>query len=63
MMRGRSAREKAAATEVFARDVLPLLERGDVRPVIDRAFPLEQIQEAHVLMESNTTFGKIVLRI
>ena len=60
-MRSRSAREKAAATEAFARDVLPLLERGDVRPVVDRVFPLEKIREAHELMESNQTFGKVVL--
>ena len=62
MMRSRSAREKADATEAFARDVLPLLERGDVRPVVDRVFPLDQIREAHELMESNASFGKIVLR-
>ena len=61
MMRSRSAREKADATEAFARDVLALLERGDVRPVVDRVFPLDQIREAHELMESNATFGKVVL--
>jgi putative PIG3 family NAD(P)H quinone oxidoreductase len=61
VMRARTAREKAAATDAFAQDVLPLLERGEVRPVIDRVFPLEQIREAHTLMESNETFGKIVL--
>ena len=62
MMRSRSAREKADATEAFARDVLPLLERGDVRPVVDRVFPLDDIRAAHELMESNATFGKIVLQ-
>ena len=61
MMRSRSGREKAAVTEAFARDVLPMLERGDVSPVIDRVFPLEQIREAHELMESNQTFGKVVV--
>jgi len=62
VMRARNAREKAAVTEAFARDVLPLLERGEVHPVVDRVFPLEQIRDAHVLMESNETFGKIVLK-
>jgi putative PIG3 family NAD(P)H quinone oxidoreductase len=62
MMRGRSPREKAAATEAFVRDVIPLLQTGAVRPVVDRVFPLEQIREAHVLMESNATFGKVVLK-
>ena len=63
MLRSRSRADKAAATEAFARDVLPLLERAEVRPVIDRVFALDQIREAHALMESNETFGKIVLKI
>ena len=63
VLRSRSAREKADATAAFARDVLPLLESGQVRPVVDSVFPLERIAEAHALLESNRTFGKVVLRI
>lgn len=63
VLRTRPGREKAAATDAFARDVLPLVERGDLRAVIDHVLPLEKIREAHALMESNATFGKIVLRI
>jgi putative PIG3 family NAD(P)H quinone oxidoreductase len=63
MMRSRNAREKAAATQAFAQDVLPLLERGEVRPVVERAMPLDRIQDAHALLESNATFGKIVLSL
>lgn len=61
VLRTRPAREKAAATEAFRRDVLPLLEQGELQPVIDRVFPLDQIREAHALLESNATFGKVVL--
>lgn len=61
VLRSRPALEKAEATSAFARDVLPLLERGDVRPVIDRVLPLDRIRDAHDLLESNTTFGKVVL--
>lgn len=63
VLRSRSAREKTDATAAFARDVLPLLESGQVRPVVDSVFPLERIAEAHALLESNRTFGKVVLRI
>ena len=63
MLRSRPAREKAEATQAFARDVLPLLEAGTVRAVIERVFSLEQIREAHELVESNETFGEVVLRV
>ena len=62
VLRSRPANEKAAATAAFARDVLPLIAKRHVRPVIDRVLPLDQIREAHRLLESNTTFGKVVLR-
>ena len=61
VLRSRSADEKAAATAAFERDVLPLLQRAAVRPVIDRVLPLTAIGEAHALLESNDTFGKVVL--
>lgn len=63
VMRSRPGADKAAATAAFARDVLPLLASGAVRPVVDRVFPLKGIREAHALLESNRTFGKVVLRI
>lgn len=63
VLRTRSAAEKAEATAAFARDVLPLLEAGTVRPVVDRVFELHAIAEAHALLESNETFGKVVIRI
>jgi NADPH2:quinone reductase len=62
VLRSRPAIEKAEATSAFARTVLPLLERAEVRPVIDSVIPLERIREAHERLESNTTFGKVVLR-
>jgi NADPH:quinone reductase-like Zn-dependent oxidoreductase len=61
MLRGRSIEEKAEATRLFASSVLPLVSRGAIRPVIDRAYPLDEIRDAHERMESNLSFGKIVL--
>jgi NADPH:quinone reductase len=60
-LRGRSLEEKAMATRLFVAAVLPLVSRGAVRPVIDRAYPVDQIRDAHQRMESNDSFGKIVL--
>ena len=60
-LRPRSLEEKIALTLQFKRHVLPLIADGRIRPVIDRAFPLEQVSEAHEYMESNANFGKIIL--
>jgi putative PIG3 family NAD(P)H quinone oxidoreductase len=61
VLRARSLPEKAAVAEAFARDVVPLLEEGTVKPVIDSVFSLEQIGDAHRRMESNASFGKVVI--
>ena len=60
-LRTRSSEEKATATRLFAQHVLPLLENGAVRPVIDSAFRIEEVREAHARIESNASFGKVVL--
>lgn len=61
VLRARSLEEKIAITGAFAPEVVPLLAQGTIQPVIDSVFPLEQIQDAHRRLESNETFGKVVL--
>jgi NADPH2:quinone reductase len=63
MLRGRSTEEKARAVRLFAARVVPLLTRGLVRPVVDRVFDLADVRAAHARMESNESFGKIVLSV
>jgi NADPH2:quinone reductase len=63
VLRARTLEEKIAATQAFVRDVLPLLASGKVQPVVDCEFSLEQVADAHRYMESNESFGKIVLRL
>jgi putative PIG3 family NAD(P)H quinone oxidoreductase len=63
MLRARPIEEKIALTQRFTREVLPWFERGICRPVIDRRFPLDEIAAAHELLESNATFGKIVIDV
>ena len=62
-MRGRSREDKAAIARRFRDEVLPLLEGGVVRPIIDRVYPLEEVRAAHERMEANLNIGKIVLRM
>ncbi|MFN2476673.1 MAG: NAD(P)H-quinone oxidoreductase [Chthoniobacterales bacterium] len=61
VLRGRSIADKAEATRRFAEDVLPLVSRGVVRPVIEMVYAAEEIRAAHRHLETDTSFGKIVL--
>ena len=62
VMRARPLEEKIAIARDFAERIVPLFETGRITPVIDRVMPFTEIRAAHALMESNETFGKIVLR-
>ena len=61
MLRARDKQEKADAVAAFARDVVPLLAAGTVRPVVDATLPIEQVADAYDLLESDATFGKVIL--
>ncbi len=61
VLRARSIEEKAEAVRAFAAHVLPLVALGEIRPVIDRVFPAAEIRAAHEHVESNRTFGKVIL--
>jgi NADPH:quinone reductase len=63
MLRARSFEEKAAATRLFAAHVVPLLADGRLRPVVDATYGLAQASEAYGRLESNDTFGKVVIEI
>ncbi|HWY23274.1 MAG TPA: NAD(P)H-quinone oxidoreductase [Nevskia sp.] len=62
-LRSRPLAFKAAVKAALLREVWPLFERGELRPVVDRVFPLEQAAAAHAYMESGAHRGKIVLRV
>lgn len=42
-------------------ELLRLVETGKIRPVIDRAWPLERTREAEEVIERREVFGKIVM--
>ena len=43
--------------------VLKFVFRGQIKPVVDRTFPLEQIADAHRHLENKEQFGKVVLTL
>ena len=59
--RTRSSAEALACSASFARDLLPAFSQRRLRPVLDRAFALDQLAAAHEYMLSDQQFGKVVL--
>ncbi|MDB5523549.1 MAG: putative quinone oxidoreductase [Rhizobium sp.] len=62
-MRPRTAMEKREIRDDLRARVWPLLEAGTVGPVIHKVFDLDDVVEAHRLMESSDHIGKIVLKV
>ena len=60
-LRSRSLEEKSAAVKAFGNDVVPLLAKGKVKPNVDRVFPFSEVRAAHKYLESNESFGKVIL--
>ena len=61
VLRSRPTAEKADATRKFVKEVVPLFAHGLIKPNIDKVFPIEEIGKAHEYIESNASFGKVVL--
>lgn len=61
-LRARPLEEKIEAGRLLDRHIAPLLAGGRLEPVIDKVFPLSQAAAAHEYMESNDSFGKIILQ-
>jgi putative PIG3 family NAD(P)H quinone oxidoreductase len=63
VLRSRPIEEKIEAAQAFRRHLIPLWETAGLAPVVDRAFPLAEAAAAHVYVQSNEGFGKVVLEI
>ena len=61
MLRPRSIQQKADIITGVRRDVLPLVEAGALKPVIDSVVPMSDAAQAHTLLESGSTVGNVVL--
>ncbi len=61
-LRPRSIQFKAAIARALVGRAWPLIESGQVRPVVHSVMPAADAAQAHALMESNQHIGKIVLQ-
>ena len=62
-LRARPVAAKAEVMSALRERVWPLIESGEIAPVIDEVVPIAETGRAHELIESNETFGKVVLRV
>jgi putative PIG3 family NAD(P)H quinone oxidoreductase len=60
-LRSRPATEKARIVADVRENVWPAIEAGKVRPVIDRAFAMQDAAEAHRYLDSGEHIGKVLL--
>ena len=60
-LRGRPATEKAAIVAAVREHVWPLIESGQVRPIVHRTFPIAEAADAHRELEAGTNIGKVLL--
>ncbi len=66
MMRTRGHEERVPLVREFTERMLPLFDRrvdhaAPLRPVVERTYPMPELPEAHRALESNETFGKVVM--
>ena len=62
-LRPRSAEFKALLAQDIRENVWPAVAEGELRPVMDRIFPLREAAAAHRRMDAGEHVGKIVLKV
>lgn len=60
-LRARPAQEKAAIVSSMIEHVWPLVNDGSVRPIIHARVPLDDVREAHQILEDSSHIGKVLL--
>jgi NADPH:quinone reductase-like Zn-dependent oxidoreductase len=59
----RSAEQRATTVKGFVADFVPLFASGKIKPLIDRTFALDDLEQAKAHMEADAHVGKIVVRV
>jgi putative PIG3 family NAD(P)H quinone oxidoreductase len=63
VLRSRPVKDKGEIVAEFSRTALPRLADRTIVPIIEKAFPLDRVVDAHRMMEEDRHFGKIVLKV
>lgn len=59
----RTPAQKAASAQRFTAEVMPAIARGEVRPIVDAVFGLDDVDKAHAHVYADKQVGKVVIRI
>lgn len=62
-MRARSTADKCRINLAFRERFWPKLVRGDLKPVIDSTFPIEEADAAHAHVKADANIGKVILQV
>lgn len=62
-LRGRDKADKERIVAEVRKHLWPLIESGQIKPVIDRTMPLDQVADAHRLLDDSTHIGKVLLTV
>ncbi len=62
-LRSRPRPDKMRLVQTFAERTTDDFITGQLKPIIDRVLPLDQIGEAHRILASNQTLGKVVIAV
>jgi putative PIG3 family NAD(P)H quinone oxidoreductase len=63
VLRSRPVKDKADIVAEFTRTALPRMADRTIVPIVEKVFPLDEVREAHRMMEEDRHFGKIVLKV
>jgi putative PIG3 family NAD(P)H quinone oxidoreductase len=63
VLRSRPVSEKGEIAAEFTRRALPKFADRTIVPIIEKVFTLDQVADAHRMMEEDRHFGKIVLKV
>jgi putative PIG3 family NAD(P)H quinone oxidoreductase len=62
-LRARPLEEKASIMAELGQYVWPKISQGEIVPIIQQVFPIQAASEAHELVASDGTIGKVVLKV
>ena len=62
-LRARPLSEKAEVMRQLEEKVWPKIESAEIKPIVDRVFPVSDASDAHDLVATDTTIGKVILAV